>query len=76
MLPKLLDAGLTITINSDDPPMFNTTLTDEYLAIAEAFDYDRSTIEQFVMNALNASFLPDDKKAKMREEFQAAFEAL
>lgn len=76
MLPQLLEAGLYITINSDDPPMFNTTLADEYLAIAEAFDYDRATIQKFVMNGVNASFLPDDRKAQMREAFLAAFEGL
>lgn len=76
MLPQLLDAGLYITINSDDPPMFNTTLTNEYLAIAETFHFDRPKIEKLVMNAVNASFLPEDKKAKMREEFLAAFESL
>ena len=35
-LPRLVDAGLYITINSDDPPMFNTTLTREYQIISEA----------------------------------------
>jgi adenosine deaminase len=76
MLPQLLDAGLYITINSDDPPMFNTSLTNEYLAIAEAFNFDRATIEKLVMNGVNASFLPDDKKAIMRAEFLEAFAGL
>lgn len=76
MLPQLLDAGLYITINSDDPPMFNTTLTQEYLAIAETFELERVTIENLVMNGVNASFLPDAKKSAMRDEFQAAFARL
>src|SRR5262245_52992048 len=39
-LPRLLNEGLYVTINSDDPPMFNTSLTDEYLKIADAFGFD------------------------------------
>lgn len=76
MLPQLLDEGLYITINSDDPPMFNTTLTQEFLAIAEAFALDRATIQNLLMNGVNASFLPDAKKSAMRDEFQAAFETI
>jgi adenosine deaminase len=72
-LLKLLAAGLYITINSDDPPMFNTTLTDEYLKIVEAFDFDLETIERLVMNAVNASLLPPRQREVMREEFENNF---
>ena len=51
-LPRLADEGLYVTINSDDPPMFNTTLTDEYLSIAHTFGYDADDLEWFVMNAV------------------------
>ena len=46
-LPKLIDEGLLVTINSDDPPMFDTTLTDEYLRIAKTFGFDLPQIKQF-----------------------------
>ncbi len=72
-LPKLLAAGLYVTINSDDPPMFNTTLTDEYLKVAEAFDFDLATIEKFVMNAVNATCLPQPQREAMAEEFSEDF---
>ncbi len=67
-LPKLLAAGLYVTINSDDPPMFNTTLTDEYLKIVEAFDFDLETIERLAMNAVNASLLPRSRREVMARE--------
>jgi adenosine deaminase len=57
-LPRLLDAGLYVTLNSDDPPMFNTTLTDEYLAAAATFALDRPAIEALVLNAARATLLP------------------
>jgi adenosine deaminase len=72
-LPRLLDEGLYVTINSDDPPMFNTTLTDEYLKITDTFHLDAHTIQQFVLNAVRASLLPDEKRRKMEKRFQEEF---
>ncbi len=72
-LLKLLEAGLYVTINSDDPPMFNTTLTDEYLKVVEAFDFEIKTIEKFVMNAVNASLLPNVRREVMAREFAEEF---
>jgi len=75
-LPQLVDAGLYITINSDDPPMFNTTLTNEYIVVAEAFGYDADMLNQFSLNALRASYLPDDEKRQMEQEFADQFAIL
>lgn len=75
-LPRLLEAGLYVTINSDDPPMFNTTLTDEYLKITEAFHFSRETIEQLVLNAVRASLLPELTRTKLEEKFRSEFSAL
>ena len=72
-LPKLLAAGLNVTINSDDPPMFNTTLTNEYLKVAEEFNFDVETIEQLVMNAVNATLLPQLEREAMVREFEKEF---
>lgn len=75
-LPQLLDAGLYVTINSDDPPMFNTTLTNEYAVCAETFGWDVNRIEQLSLNALRASFLPPDRKTQLEDTFAAAFTGL
>jgi adenosine deaminase len=61
-LPRLLDAGLFVTINSDDPPLFNTTLTDEYLRCADTFNLDRTAIQQLGINAIRASLLPAERR--------------
>lgn len=71
-LPRLLEEGLFVTINSDDPPMFNTTLTDEYLAIADAFQLDEADLEQFVRNAVQAAFFPAEERAKLAVACKAA----
>lgn len=72
----LLDDGLYVTINSDDPPMFNTSLTQEFVHIAEAFDFDATVVERMTLNALRASFLPEDEKARLETEFAAEFRRL
>ncbi len=75
-LPRLLDEGLYVTINSDDPPMFNTTLTDEYLQIADTFGFDVDRIETLVLNAVRAALLPAEKKMAMERSFTAEFARL
>ena len=75
-LPRLLDEGLYVTINSDDPPMFNTTLTNEFIKCAEAFNLDVNMIEQLTFNALRASFLPPSVKANMERDFMQEFSRL
>lgn len=75
-LPKLIDQGLFVTINSDDPPMFNTTLTDEYLRIAKTFGFDITQIKQFVINGIHASLLSQNTKYVLENEFKIQFEDL
>jgi adenosine deaminase len=75
-LPRLMEAGLYVTINSDDPPMFDTTLTDEYLRIAQTFQFDLGTIQQWVINGVRASLLPAAARQAMEAEFRAEFASL
>lgn len=75
-LPLLLQEGLYVTLNSDDPPMFNTTLTQEYLAVARTFDFGTDTLEQLTLNAVRASLLSDTVRLTMEQEFQAEFARL
>jgi adenosine deaminase len=75
-LPRLLEEGLYVTINSDDPPMFNTTLTGEYLAVADAFGLDDVMMERFSINALRAGLLPEAERVKWEDEFRATCSSL
>jgi len=72
-LPKLLDEGLLVTINSDDPPMFDTTLTDEYLRIVETFDFTKEDIKRFVMNGIRSSLLPPDAQQSLEKNVRVQF---
>jgi adenosine deaminase len=75
-LPRLMEEELVITINSDDPPMFNTTLTNEYMVGQRSFNWGQDTIEQLVLNAVNVTLLPEYERDMMRQEFRTAFERL
>ena len=73
-LPRLLDEGLYVTINSDDPPMFNTSLTNEYLQIHKTFGFGPDLLKKLVLNALNASFYED--KENLKKKFETEFREL
>jgi adenosine deaminase len=75
-LPQLVAEGLYVTIGSDDPALFNTTLTDEYLRIAAEFGYDERDLVGFVERAVGASLLDDEEEAAMREVFREALSAI
>lgn len=75
-LPQLLEEGLCITINSDDPPMFGTSLTDEYLKIADMFNLDVKTIKHLVLNGIQSSLQPIDAKLGMMHLFNNSFSDL
>ncbi len=72
-LPRLLNAGLYVTVNSDDPPMFNTTLTGEYLALAQTFGFGPDVIERLVLNAVRATLLSAEERADLEAKSNAAF---
>jgi len=67
-LPDLVEAGVLVTINSDDPPMFSTNLNNEYLIAAELLKLDPAGIAALAQNAVTASFAPDQVKARLTAE--------
>ena len=69
---RLVDAGALVTINSDDPPMFSTTLTDEYLRIAEQFRFDLDEIATLVANGVRSSFLSASRRRALLAEIETA----
>ncbi|MGJ9413864.1 adenosine deaminase [Aeromicrobium sp. CF4.19] len=71
-LPALVAAGVPVTINSDDPPMFATTLNEEYLVAADLLGLDEAGVVDLARVAVDASFAPDDVKAALRTELAAA----
>lgn len=70
-ITTMLEHGLYVTLNSDDPPMFGTTLTEEYRRSAAAFGFDHTMLAQLSRNAVNASFMPAADKQQLLTEIDA-----
>lgn len=72
--PALVAAGARVTINSDDPPLFATTLSEEYRRLAETFALSGDDLAFLARQALTASFAEqsrlDGLEARMRSDFE------
>ncbi len=71
-LRTFVEAGVVVTINSDDPPMFGTTLNREYQIAADLLDLDEGGLAEVARTAVRVSFAPDDVKSRVLEEIDAA----
>ncbi|HLA44811.1 MAG TPA: hypothetical protein VJZ27_15310, partial [Aggregatilineales bacterium] len=75
-LKPLIEAGCVVTINSDDPPLFNTTLTEEYQHAIDDCGLTLEQLENAALNAIRVSYLPEDKKSKLLSEFESQYAEL
>jgi aminodeoxyfutalosine deaminase len=64
----MLEAGLVVTVNTDDPPMFGADLTGELVNVARVAGLDRAGVAGLVGNAVNASFLDGPAKRALLAE--------
>lgn len=65
---KLLDAGVKVTINTDNMSVSTTTLKEEYQKVTDAFGFSSADVKQFLLNAAEASFAPESVKREMQNE--------
>ena len=61
---KFFDNGIMITLNTDDPAMFQTTLNREYEIARQEFNFSEEHLRELARNSIEASFLPVEKKLK------------
>ena len=73
---KLDDLGIPVTINSDDPPLFNSNLSQEYLLVAEAFGYPPEDLVRLARRAFMAAGVELEVKEKLLVEFDLVVEGL
>jgi len=59
---QLLERGLLVTVNADDPSYFGGYLNDNFRALAESLPLSVAQLQQLVVNGFKASFLPDEQK--------------
>jgi len=64
-LMKLMEAGIMVTINSDDPAYFGGYVNENYTCIASALNLSKKQITELAKNSIKSSFLPDGDKEKI-----------
>ncbi|TDD82133.1 adenosine deaminase [Actinomadura rubrisoli] len=67
-LPRLRDAGLVVTVNTDIPALIGTPLATEYARVRDAFGYDDTVLADLARAGVDASFAPDATKARLHQE--------
>jgi adenosine deaminase/aminodeoxyfutalosine deaminase len=70
-LRKFLEEGLMVTLNTDDPAMFQTSLNREYEIAVEEFEFSRDHLREIARNSFEASFLPVEKKLRFLQQVDA-----
>lgn len=62
---RYIEAGLLVTVNSDDPKMFGNSLSEEYAALETVLGVGREMVHEVLLNGVRASWLPEARKAAM-----------
>jgi adenosine deaminase len=73
---RLRRAGLELSVNTDDPALFDTTLSNEFLRLSETFGYGPEELAGLALAAVRHSFLPDAEKAELERSMRADIERL
>ncbi|MBU7018273.1 MAG: adenosine deaminase [Theionarchaea archaeon] len=68
--------GLMVTVNSDDPTMFNTTLDEEYATLAQNLGFSVDDLKKVSMNGITSSFMADKDKELMKSQFEKEWQHL
>ncbi|MEV4441445.1 adenosine deaminase [Streptomyces sp. NPDC049577] len=68
---EMVAAGVLVTVNSDDPPMFGTDLNTEYAVAARLLELDARGVAGLARNAVEASFMDATAKAALAAEIDA-----
>ncbi len=75
-IPRMLAAGLAITINTDDPGLMQTTLLDEYRIVAERFGATPAQLKELCLNGVRASWMPAPVKEALVASWTAQIDGL
>ena len=72
-LKRMLSRGICVTINSDDPAYFLGYASDNWEAVQRALDLTPAEVLQLALNGVEACFLPEAEKIKLRNDVKTAF---
>lgn len=67
-IARLADAGVRVTVSTDDPPFFHTSLSQEYQRLADTFGWSEPEFQQMNLWAVDAAFCDPITKTRLRKE--------
>ena len=67
---RFFERGLLVTVNTDDPAMFGTSLAGEYRLLESALGFSRDGIRELILNAVRASWLPEGRRRALEAAFR------
>lgn len=70
-LPAMLEQGVKVTLNSDDPAYFGGGVLDNYIACFDAFDWDREVFRQLAGNAIEVAFMSESRRDELLKRLSA-----
>jgi len=70
-IKRLRDAGVKVTVSTDDPPFFHTTMTKEYEMLEQAFGWGAEDFTALNMTAIDAAFCDADTKTRIKQRLEA-----
>ncbi|SMY08774.1 Aminodeoxyfutalosine deaminase [Flavimaricola marinus] len=70
-IAKLRDRGVKVTVSTDDPPFFHTTMTDEFDMLARTFGWEEEVLSELNQTALDAAFCDDKTKEAVAKRLAA-----
>jgi adenosine deaminase len=62
------EKGIPLSINTDDPKMFNNSLAEEYETLETVLGFTRDEIRSLIFSGVNTSWLPEDRKRELKEK--------
>lgn len=68
---KLYDSGALVTVSTDDPKMFGNSLSQEYRMLHQKLGFSKAQICELIMNGISASWMSDENKKLLKDEFAA-----
>jgi adenosine deaminase len=69
---RFFQTGMAVTVNTDDPKMFQTTLAGEYRLLVEECGWTKAEIRRLILSAVESAWCPDERKASLAAEFRSA----
>lgn len=67
---RYFDLGLMVTLNSDDPALFSSSLEDEYRLAESGFEFSREHLRELAANSIEASFLPAERRVALQRQIE------